>query len=102
MFSLSVHKVAAVTHGPEILATRNTSYLTASKSSNDRKIARMARILTIFGPNRSRQRDLFFEKISNDHLRHRGIVIVVILAVVVAVVAVIIVGRFWVASILGL
>ena len=37
------------THGPEILATRNTSYLTASKSLNDQKIARMAMILTIFG-----------------------------------------------------
>ena len=36
------------THVPEILATRNTSYLTASKSLNDQKIARMALMLTIF------------------------------------------------------
>ena len=86
------------THGPEILATRNTSYLTASKSLNGRKIARMAPILTIFGPNRSRRRDLFFEKFSNERRRHRGIVVVVIAAVVVAVV-VVVVGRFWVASI---
>ena len=33
-----------------------------SKSSNGRKIARMARNLTIFGPNRSRRRELKFEK----------------------------------------
>ena len=31
------------------------------KSSNGRKIARMARNLTIFGPNRSRRRELNFE-----------------------------------------
>ena len=37
-----------------------------SKSSNDRKIARMARNLTIFGPNRSRRRELKFEKFSNE------------------------------------
>ena len=36
-----------------------------SKSSNGRKIARMARNLTIFGPNRSRRRELKFEKFSN-------------------------------------
>ena len=58
------------THVPEILATRNTSYLTASKSLNDRQIARMAPILTIFGPNRSRPRDIFFEKKSNERRRH--------------------------------
>ena len=46
-------------HGSEILATRNTSYLTTSKSLNSRKIARMARILTIFGPKSSQRRDLF-------------------------------------------
>ena len=34
------------------------------KSLNGRKIARMARILTIFGPNESSRRDLFFEKFS--------------------------------------
>ena len=36
------------------------------KSSNDRKIARMARILTIFGPKRSQQPKLFHEKKSNE------------------------------------
>ena len=40
---------ARSTHDPKIQATRNTSYLTASKSLNGRKIARMARTLTIFG-----------------------------------------------------
>ena len=87
------------TPDPEIQATRNTSYLTASKSLNGRKIARMAPILTIFGPNRSQRRNLFFEKFSNERRRHRGIVVVVIVAVVVAVVAV--VGGFWVACIKG-
>ena len=87
------------THDPKIQATRNTSYLTASKSLNGRKIARMAPILTIFGPNRSQRRNLFFEKFSNERRRHRGIVVVVIVAVVVAVVVVI--GRFWVACIKG-
>ena len=86
------------THVPEIQATRNTSYLTASKSLNGRKIARMAPILTIFGPNRSQRRNLFFEKFSNERRRHRGIVVVVIVAVVVAVV---VIGRFWVACIKG-
>ena len=63
----------------------------------------MAPILTIFGPNRSRRRDLFFEKFSNERRRHRGIVVVVIVVAVVAVVAVVIVvvGRFRVASIPG-
>ena len=59
----------------------------------------MAPILTIFGPNRSQRRNLFFEKFSNERRRHRGIVVVVIVAVVVAVVVVI--GRFWVACIKG-
>ena len=78
------------TSDPEIQATRNTSYLTASKSLNGRKIARMAPILTIFGPNRSQRRNLFFEKISNERRRHRGIVVVVVIvAVVVAAVAVV-------------
>ena len=86
------------THDPKIQATRNTSYLTASKSLNGRKIARMAPILTIFGPNRSQRRNLFFEKFSNERRRHRGIVVVIV-AVVVAVVAVI--GGFWVACIKG-
>ena len=59
-------------------------------------------MLTIFGPNRSQRRNLFFEKNSNERRRHRGIVVVVIVAVVVAVVAVVvIVGRFWVACIKG-
>ena len=90
------------THDPEIQATRNTSYLTASKSLNSRKIARMAPILTIFGPNRSQRRNLFFEKFSNERRRHRGIVVVVIVAVVVAVVAVVaVVGGSWVACIKG-
>ena len=80
-----------ITHVPEILATRNTSYLTASKSLNDRKIARMAPILNIFGPNRSQRRDLFFEKFSNERRRHRGIVVVILTVV----------GRFGVASITG-
>ena len=95
---------SASTHGPEILATRNTSYLTASKSSNEGKIARLARFLMIFGPNRSLRRDLFSEKFSNERRRHRGIVVVVVIvAVVVAVVAVVavVVGRFGVASITG-
>ena len=36
------------------------------KSSNGRKIARMARILTIFGPKRSQRPKLFHEKFSNE------------------------------------
>ena len=36
------------------------------KSSNGRKIARVARNLTIFGPNRSRRRELKFEKFPNE------------------------------------
>ena len=61
----------------------------------------MAPILTIFGPNRSRRRDLFFEKFSNERRRYRGIV-VVIAAVAGAVVAVIVVvRRFWVACMKG-
>ena len=36
------------------------------KSSNGRKIARMARNLTIFGPNRSQRPKLFHEKFSNE------------------------------------
>ena len=32
------------------------------ESSNGRKIARMARILTIFRPKKSQRRDLFFQK----------------------------------------
>ena len=35
-------------------------------SSNGRKIARMARNSTIFGPNESSRRDLFLEKFSNE------------------------------------
>ena len=49
----------------------------------------MAPILTIFGPNRSQRRNLFFEKFSNERRRHRGIGVVVIVAVVVAAVAVV-------------
>ena len=63
--------------------------------SNGRKTARMAPILTIFGPNRSPRRNLFFEKFSNERRRHRGIVVVVIVAVVAVV------GGFWVACIKG-
>merc|ERR1712078_574168 len=37
-----------------------------SKSSNGRKIARMVRNSTIFEPNRSRRRELNFEKFSNE------------------------------------
>ena len=55
----------------------------------------MAPILTIFGPNRSRRRDLFFENFSNERRRHRSIVVVVIVAVVAVV------GGFWVACIKG-
>ena len=36
------------------------------KSSNGRKIARMAQILTIFGPKRSQRRKLFDENFSNE------------------------------------
>ena len=71
-----------------------TSKKLSHKSENSRTIARMGPMLTIFGPNRSRRRDLFFEKFSNERRRHRGIVVVVIVAVVV-------VGRFGVASITG-
>ena len=60
----------------------------------------MARNLTIFGPNRSRRRDLFFENFSNERHCHPGIVVVVIVAVV-AIVAVVVVGKVWVASITG-
>ena len=83
------HPPMAFTPDPEIQATRNTSYLTASKSLNGRKIARMAPIWTIFGPNRSQRRNLFFEKNSNERRSHCGIVVVVIVAVVVAAVAVV-------------
>ena len=81
------------THDPKIQA----------KSLNGRKIGMMAPILTIFGPNRSQRRNLFFEKFSNERRRHHGIVVVVIVAVVVAVVAVVavVVGRFGVACIKG-
>ena len=41
-----------------------------------------------FGPNRSRRRDLKFEKFWNERRRHRGIFVVVIVAVVVAIVVV--------------
>ena len=37
-----------------------------SKSSNGRKIARMARNLMIFGPKNSQRRELFREKFSNE------------------------------------
>ena len=49
----------------------------------------MAPILTIFGPNRSQRRDLFFEKILNERRRHRGIVVVVVIVAVIAAVAVV-------------
>ena len=47
----------------------------------------MAGILSIFGPNRSRRRDLIFEKFSNERRHHRGIVVIVIVVVVVVVLA---------------
>ena len=80
------------------VATRNTSYLAASKSLNGRKIARMALILRIFGPKSLQRRELFFQKHSNERRRHRGIVVVVAVVAVVVVV-VVVVWRFWIASI---
>ena len=50
------------TPGPEILATRNTSYLTASKSLNHPKIARRAPILTIFLDQNHRSDTTYFLK----------------------------------------
>ena len=44
----------------------NRSNRKSQKSSNGRKIARMARILTIFGPFESHRRQLQFPKISNE------------------------------------
>ena len=44
----------------------NRSNRNSQKNSNDRKIARMARILTIFGRNRSSRRNLSFQKFSNE------------------------------------
>ena len=70
--SLIVVLSSYVTPGPYFERTVRTS----SKSLNGRKIARMAPILTIFGPNRSRRRDLFFEKFSNERRRHRRLVVV--------------------------
>ena len=59
------------------------------KSSNGRKIARIARILTIFGPNKSQRRDLFFEKRSNERRRHRRVVVAAVVAAVVAIIVVV-------------
>ena len=42
-----------------------------SKSSNGRKIARMARNSTIFGPNESSRRDLFLEKFSKERNKQK-------------------------------
>ena len=44
----------------------NNARLENRKSSNGWKIARMARILTIFGPKRSQRPKLFHEKFSNE------------------------------------
>ena len=44
----------------------NRSNRNSQKFSNGRKIARMARILTIFGRNRSSRRNLSFQKFSNE------------------------------------
>ena len=44
----------------------NRSNRNSQKFSNDRKIARMARILTIFGPFEPQWRQLQFPKISNE------------------------------------
>ena len=41
------------------------------KIFNDRKIARMAPILTIFEPKSSQRRDLFFEKFPNERKKER-------------------------------
>ena len=38
------------------------------KTLNGRKIARIARISTIFGPNRSQRRELKFENLSNERM----------------------------------
>ena len=58
-------------------------------TSNGRKIARIARILTIFGPNESQRRDLFFEKRSNERRRHRRVVVAAVVAAVVAIIVVV-------------
>ena len=42
-----------------------------SKSSDGRKIARMARNSTIFGPNESSRRDLFLEKFSKERNKQK-------------------------------
>ena len=72
---LMVSLSSSVTQGP-YFRTYGPYFRTSSKSLNGRKIARMAPILTIFGPNRSRRRDLFFEKFSNERRRHRRLVLV--------------------------
>ena len=72
---LMVSLSSCVTQGP-YFRTYGPYFRTSSKSLNGRKIARMAPILTIFGPNRSRRRDLFFEKFSNERRRHRRLVLV--------------------------
>ena len=50
----------------EIWAPKNIGYPNQWKSSNGRKMARMARISTIFGSNESSRRDLFLEKKSKE------------------------------------
>ena len=90
---------STLTPEPEIQATRNTSYITASKSLNGRKIARMAPFLTIFGPKSSQRRDLFFENFSNERRRHGGIVVVVVVVIVAVVAVIVVIRRFGVASI---
>ena len=45
----------------------------------------MARILTIFGPNKSQRRDLFFEKRSNERRRHRRVVVAAVVAIIVVI-----------------
>ena len=64
----------AVHHGPwpsdaisiESNGISNRSNRNSQKFSNGRKIARMARILMIFGWNRSSRRNLSFHKFSNE------------------------------------
>ena len=69
----------------EIQSTGITIYRGSFGTSNGREIVRIARILTIFEPNRSRRRELKFEKFSNKRRRHCGIVVVIVAVVVVNV-----------------
>ena len=72
---LMVNLSSSVTQGP-YFRTYGPYFRTSSKSLNGQKIVRMAPIWTIFGPNRSRRRDLLFEKNSSERRRHRRLVVV--------------------------